>query len=167
MHRHSVIEPIRSNHTEHKRTRIAFTSTVNRFWFVCWVIFSKSHWFYIIQNKFWPCQVALWDCSNQNNFEPFWGWKKTQKGKTTRHWLWRVKDIHMQPRSRTQAIAVRGERVTTAPPSHLSLLSTSVLSSGIIVFAFAFRMVWTDHYSQDERRAHDEEHSSDRLAPRQ
>ena len=62
--------------------------------------------------------------------EQFWALLRVEenpKGKATRHWLWRVKDIpHVAPsqtqshaavRTWTQTIAVRGERVTTAPPS--------------------------------------------------
>ena len=50
--------------------------------------------------------------------------EENPKGKTTRHWLWRVKDIpHVaQSQSRSQTVAVRGERVTTAPPSLNSVL---------------------------------------------
>ena len=41
------------------------------------------------------------------------------KGITTRHWLWRVKDIPHAAwsRSRTHSIALRGECVTTVQPS--------------------------------------------------
>ena len=78
-----------------------------------WAVKGKSHWFYVTQNKFWPGQSALWDGSKWNNFEPFWGWKKTLRGKppgigcegwkTSPHVAW----------SWTRAVAVRGEGVTT------------------------------------------------------
>ena len=50
--------------------------------------------------------------------------KENPKGKITRHWLWRVKDIPHTAwsQSQTKAIVVRGKCVTKAPPSLLFYL---------------------------------------------
>ena len=69
---------------------------------------KRKSMFYVPQNKVWPGH--LWPYENQNNFEPFWGWKKTPEGKTTRHWLWKVKDIPHAAWSCSQDfIVVRGD----------------------------------------------------------
>ena len=50
-------------------------------------------------------------------------------GKATGHWLQRVKDIPHAAlcQSQTQAVAVRGERVTTVPPSLCQILHVRYL----------------------------------------
>ena len=91
-------------HLQHASTYIAFDGMVGK-------PFSQS---------------VLWDGSNGNNVQPFWGWKKTLRGKPlgigfeeskTSHMQLRVKSrIQAAARSRTRAVAMRGECVTTAPP---------------------------------------------------
>ena len=64
----------------------------------------------------WPSPWRLRQfniCKSHLQFGALWGWKKTLWGKTTRHWLWRLKDISTQPGVEPR---LRGTRITTMPP---------------------------------------------------
>ena len=61
--------------------------------------------------------VSLMRQFQMEQFQALLKVEENSEGKTTRHLLCRVKDIPHAAQSRTQAIAVRGERVTTAQPS--------------------------------------------------